>query len=182
MPPLDDREFTERLERELPSLASFVRAIGGCRQTADDVLQMTLLELWRIRRTFRRGTDFGAWSRAVARYQILRQRRRAGRDRHILSGESIERVAGAWAAPGDREDGDDRSERRRAALDRCLEALSRAGRELLDRRYRGSTPLRRIAEETGASEAGLKMRLVRLRRKLADCIRARLSEEATVHE
>ena len=55
-----DREFAAAFEREAASLASFVLAVVGDRHAAEDLYQATCLELWRLRRTFRLGSDFGA--------------------------------------------------------------------------------------------------------------------------
>ncbi len=67
-----DGEFEDLLRREGRTLAGFVLALVGDRHSADDVYQSTCLELWRIRGTFAPGTDFGAWSRSVARIQVMR--------------------------------------------------------------------------------------------------------------
>lgn len=165
-----DRAFAAVLEREAAHLASFVLALVGERHCADDLTQSTYLELWRIRRTFRPGTDFGAWSRAVARYQILRHFRKKGREKVMFSSNAVDAIAAAYAARA----GDVRSEERRAALERCLQELEPAQRALLEERYNDDVPVRTLAERTGRTEGGLKMALVRLRQELARCVQARL--------
>ena len=81
MPERRDSEFAALIEREGPSLASFVLALVGDPQAVEDLYQSTCLELWRIRRTFRLGSDFGAWSRTVARYQIRRHWEKTQREK-----------------------------------------------------------------------------------------------------
>jgi RNA polymerase sigma-70 factor (ECF subfamily) len=177
MPDSKDTWFEETLSGEAPRLWSFLLALVGDRQGVEDLYQATCLELWRIRRTFRPGTDFGAWSRTVAKYQLLRYWRRSRREKVLFSSEAIERISEAYRAPRSEPAVDER----RRALERCLEALPAEGRKLLEARYGVGTPVRTLARDTSVSEAGLKMRLLRLRQRLADCVRARLSGKEEVH-
>ena len=68
------------LEQGAKNLASFILALVADRHEADDLFQATCLELWRIRSTFRPGTDFGKWSRTVARHQVQRFWRKSSRE------------------------------------------------------------------------------------------------------
>ena len=165
----DDRNFAALLEKERVRLASFVLAVAGDRHAADDLLQATCLELWRIRRTFRPGTDFGAWSRTVARYQIMRYFRKRHREKVTFSSEAIDRIADAYAAPAATDD-----EALRGALEQCLDLVPTESRALLRERYNHDCSIRTLAERSGRTEAGIKMALLRLRRQLADCIASRL--------
>ncbi|MBN1417297.1 MAG: sigma-70 family RNA polymerase sigma factor [Planctomycetes bacterium] len=167
-----EREFTRLLEEESARLASYILALVGDRHVADDAFQSTCLKLWRIRAQFRSGTDFGAWSRTVARYEALRHWQRRGREKLSFSTDAVARLADAYAAPAPPEASD---ERMRRALAACLEALPARDRDLVRRRYNDGIPIRTLAEETARSENALKMVLLRLRRKLKRCIRARLA-------
>ena len=171
-----DSEFTARLEQESRSLASFILALVGDRHVADDLFQSTCLEMWRIRKTFRPGTNFGAWARTVARYQIQRFWRKAGREKLAFSSESIDRVAEAYEA-GTPEEEDPRKLR---ALQDCVSLLAADDRGLLRRRYNDGVGIKRLALETSQSEGGVKMALLRLRRKLERCVKARLAREGSV--
>ena len=172
-----DSEFTARLEKESRNLASFILALVGDRHVADDLFQSTCLEIWRIRKTFRPGTDFGAWSRTVARYQVRRFWRKAGREKLAFSSESIDRVAEAYATvvPEEPED-----RRKLKALQDCLSLLAADDRDILRRRYNDGVGIQRLALETSQSEGGLKMALLRLRRKLERCVKARLAREGSL--
>ncbi|MBN1441413.1 MAG: sigma-70 family RNA polymerase sigma factor [Planctomycetes bacterium] len=168
-----ETEFTRLLEREARPLASFILALVGDRHVADDIFQTTCLELWRIRDTFRPGTDFGAWSRTVARYQVRRHWRKAGRERLAFSTEAVERIAEAYASPVSPEEDD----RLRRALAACVGALAPDDRGLLRRRYNDGAPLKTLAAASSRSEGAIKMILMRLRRRLAACVRRRLAQE-----
>ena len=58
-----------------------------------------------------------------------------------------------------------------------MELLSGAERMLLRKRYNHGVAVKVLAKKTGRTEGGLKMALLRLRRKLARCVRSRLAEE-----
>ena len=170
-------EFSALIERQARSLAGFIQALVGDPERAEDLYQATCLELWRIRGTFRPGTDFGAWTRTVARYQVLRYWKRNRIEKRIFSSEAIESIEESYREP-DPDPQDDPGEDPRRALEKCLEALPEECRGLLRERYAESIPVREMAGRRGTSEPGLKMRLLRLRQKLRDCVRGRLSEEA----
>ena len=173
-----DTPFVRLLEQETEKLASFVLALVADRHEADDLFQATCLELWRIRSTFRPGTDFGAWSRTVARHQIQRFWRKSRRKKSAFSSEAVAQIAKAYeAGPAS-----PTREKTRRALDACLEALPQEQRDLLRRRYNDGVRIDSLAGETGRSQGSLKMALMRLRRKLAQCVAARLSREGPTDE
>ena len=177
--PMDrDTPFVRLLEQEAKNLASFILALVADRHEVDDLFQATCIELWRIRATFRPGTDFGAWSRTVARHQVQRFWRKSKRERLVFSSQAVDRIAEAYEAEPKGRGREDM----RLALESCLETLSQEHRGLLRRRYNDGTRIDSLARSTGRTEGSLKMVLMRLRRKLARCMAARLSREALTDE
>ena len=174
MPSLDDKEFASLLESEGRALRSFLLALVSDRHLMEDMHQSTCLELWRIRKTFRRGTDFGAWSRTVARYQVLRHWKRARLERRLFSTAALDAVEEAYRDPAERLAEAEAHD----ALQSCLESLPEDSRSLLEARYSRHTTLHEVAATRGVSEASLKMRLVRIRQRLADCVRKKTSRVA----
>jgi len=164
--PLSSDETLSLLAAERRGLVGFLTLITGDRHDADDLFQEVALEALRIHRTFEAGTNFGAWARAIARLQALRHLRAKGRRRTVaLSPEVIEQLAKTWE-----EEPDDRGR----ALHECVEGLEQEPRRLLALRYSAGLPLSRIAQEAGRTEDALKVHLSRLRKKLQDCVEARL--------
>ncbi len=167
--------FSDLIEGEQNRLLGFLVMLTGDRQTADDLLQETLLELWRIRRSFTPGTDFGAWARSVARIRVHRHRRDRGRRRFVpLAAEVMEQLAETWGNDPIPSEGDPRE----AAMAGCVESLEPDSRHILSLRYNQSWPHRRIALETGRSEDAVKMLLSRLRKRLHECVEEKLREDA----
>ena len=121
MSPGKNSEFARLLEEVAPDLASYVLALVGNRHLADDLFQSACLELWRLRDRFEPGTDFGAWARSVARYQVLRHWRKSGREKVSFSSEAVERIEATYAESTNEAES---AKVQRKALEACLETLS----------------------------------------------------------
>jgi len=67
--PLPDDEFKEQLAQVIPHLRAFGRSLSGSRDTADDLVQETLLKAWAARKR--------AWTFIILRNLFLSQMRRA---------------------------------------------------------------------------------------------------------
>ncbi|WP_407696400.1 sigma-70 family RNA polymerase sigma factor [Sphingomicrobium astaxanthinifaciens] len=75
--PLPDDEFKEQLAQVIPHLRAFGRSLSGNRDTADDLVQETLLKAWAARKRFQAGTNMRAWTFIILRNLFLSQMRRA---------------------------------------------------------------------------------------------------------
>jgi RNA polymerase sigma-70 factor (ECF subfamily) len=74
---LSDEEFREQLALVIPHLRAFGRSLSGNRDTADDLVQETLLKAWAARKRFQAGTNMRAWTFIILRNLYLSQMRRA---------------------------------------------------------------------------------------------------------
>jgi RNA polymerase sigma-70 factor (ECF subfamily) len=74
---LSDDEFREQLALVIPHLRAFGRSLSGNRDTADDLVQETLLKAWAARKRFQAGTNMRAWTFIILRNLYLSQMRRA---------------------------------------------------------------------------------------------------------
>lgn len=75
--PLPDDEFKDQLAQVIPHLRAFGRSLSGNRDTADDLVQETLLKAWAARKRFQAGTNMRAWTFIILRNLFLSQMRRA---------------------------------------------------------------------------------------------------------
>lgn len=75
--PLPDDEFKDQLALVIPHLRAFGRSLSGNRDTADDLVQETLLKAWAARKRFQAGTNMRAWTFIILRNLFLSQMRRA---------------------------------------------------------------------------------------------------------
>lgn len=75
--PLSDEDFREELGLVIPHLRAFGRSLSGSRDTADDLVQETLLKAWAARKRFQAGTNMRAWTFIILRNLFLSQMRRS---------------------------------------------------------------------------------------------------------
>lgn len=74
---LSDKDFKDELSAVIPQLRAFGRSLSGNRDTADDLVQETLLKAWAARDRFEAGTNIRAWTFIILRNLFLSQMRRA---------------------------------------------------------------------------------------------------------
>jgi RNA polymerase sigma-70 factor (ECF subfamily) len=171
------REPFERVQlliQNQSALRGFIISLIPGSPDVEDVLQDTNVILWEKIETFKPGTDFRAWAFTVAKNVTMAHLRKVKRDRSpSISEELINAVASTWFArevadPSDRE----------IALDRCLAELSDADREIVNARYHAHGGLEAYSSRVGRSGASLRVSLFRIRAKLRECVRRRLSLDA----
>jgi RNA polymerase sigma-70 factor (ECF subfamily) len=166
-----DRRETEDLEGYVQALIegqgrlrAFIVAALGNQTNAADVLQRTNMVLWKKAREFRPDADFLPWALAIARYEVLGFLRDHQRDRHVFADDVVslmlEVAADEVAEQADRV----------AALRSCLEKMQGKSRKLLWKRYSEDLSIKQIAQATGRSEDSIKSHLLRLRKRLEQCI------------
>jgi RNA polymerase sigma-70 factor (ECF subfamily) len=158
--------FRELLEIHRQAITSTLYACGvRTEETARDLAQETALRAWMRLGSLRDSRSFSPWIRQIAANAARDHLRR----RAVRREDDLEEAA-QLAGPEDPE----RDAQHRSELRQMLAALAMEDEqdvELVLDRARG-VPMREIADRWGATEAALKMRLMRIRKRL----RRRLSE------
>ena len=163
-------QFVQQLIEAQSRLYALVLAMTANPEAADEVLQETNVVLLRKEADFTLGTNFFAWAAQVASYQVQSYRKRAGRDRLQFDDALVSKLeADADQLPGDA--GEDR-----AALRECIDKLKTADRDLIRKRYSG-TSVTQLAEQLNRSAASISQTLYRIRANLAKCIQRVLARE-----
>ena len=142
-------------------------------ERARDLLQETNLLMWRKASDFKVGTSFSAWACKIAYYEVLSERRKRGRDRHLFSEDVISMLATDTEAK--LAELDERS----IALDECLGQLDPTHRQQLLERYSPGGSIKALAESTGSSPGAIATTLYRIRNMLSTCIETKLSRGTT---
>ena len=141
------------LDSERRRLVRLCASITGDHAIAEDLAQETLLEAWRHRDRLREPSGADRWLSAIARNVCHRWARRRGRDRVLVGDFDAE-------MPDWTEDDLGRSELDEQ-LERALERLPGATRDMVVRHYVDGTPHAEIAARHGVSEEAVSMRISR---------------------
>ncbi len=153
-------------------LHAYILSLMFDKERAHDVLQQTNLILLEKKNEYEPGTAFGAWACKIAFYEVLAERRRKQRDRHMFSDELLALIAARSERIG--ASLDQRSE----ALEECLARLGSNQREILMSRYRPGGSVAEIAKSAGKTPGAISVILHRVRNALMDCIQHKLQQVA----
>jgi RNA polymerase sigma-70 factor (ECF subfamily) len=136
--------------------------VVGCPETADEAAQEAIVRAWRHRDSCRQPDRPLGWLRRIAHNEAVRLAER--RPNEVLVDEPV-------ADPGGR--ADDQESLENGLLFRgIVGTLSRADQELAWLRYYEDLSCAKLAEHFGLSEATVKVRLHRLRRRLKERLEA----------
>lgn len=173
---MDRDALTALVKTHQAEIYRYVRYLGAHGADAEDIVQETFLAACRATRLPELGDLRGAaaWLRGVARNMFLRHCRKRKTDRVRSDSAFVEQAEAVWQSDFLRRgDGFDYVE----ALRKCLEALSERERRALDLRYAQKAPRATMAALLEMTENGVKSLLRRIRARLAECVRRRLSLE-----
>lgn len=166
-------EFVLRVIEVQSRLYAYILSLVLNKERAKDIVQQTNLVLLEKETEFQPGTNFAAWAYRVAFYEVLADRRKRQRDKHLFSDELLALIATRSATIS--ESLDERS----AALSKCLQELSGDHRENLLERYRPGGGVADLAEKLNKSPAAVSAMLYRIRTTLVECVERKLSGQAT---
>jgi RNA polymerase sigma-70 factor (ECF subfamily) len=151
-------------------LAAFVHTLVPAWQDAEEIIQDTLMVLWRKFDEFEPSTSFFSWAARVAQYEVLNYRRK-NRHRELYFDDE---VLGALASTA--LDHMDDMDLQRAALENCIKKLPEKDRELLRLRYRDGGSIQMAADALSRTTGHVQRLLRKVRSGLLRCVHARMSE------
>ncbi|NLE37446.1 MAG: sigma-70 family RNA polymerase sigma factor [Pirellulaceae bacterium] len=167
----ENTEFVQLLTKHQRTLYLYIVALVPNLADVDDVLQATNMVLWSKADEFKARSDFGAWARRVAHFQVLAFWKRERGRRLVFDNDLIDLLAVEW------EEEAEGLESRRQALNGCLKKLCDTDRELLARRYGSGSTVAQIAEQVARPVKSVYRSLERTRMTLLECIRRSLATE-----
>ena len=175
-PPQFDRyeQFVALFTRCERAVRGVVRSMLPSPQDADEVMQNVGLTCWHKFADFRDESHdaFFRWACVVARYEVLKYRRKFARDRFVLSEETIQLLF------TEAEGRADSAACERRALEECLDRLESADQRLLLSVHTPGDSVAGIARQLGQQPRRLYSRVAMLRDLVGDCVRRKLAEEA----
>ncbi len=164
-------DFLQLFVRHEPELRAFVRACLPRSGDVDDVMQEVSLVAWKKFSSLTERSQFPRWACLIARFEILKFRRKCARDRLVLDDDIIELLAaeGAEEMP--------LRKRQLAILEECMSKLPVERRHLVLSAYSRETTIKVLAGQLGRSENSLYQLLARIRHELLYCLRRTLAAE-----
>ncbi|MEX1224329.1 MAG: sigma-70 family RNA polymerase sigma factor [Pirellulales bacterium] len=174
-PPQPERvdEFLQLLANCERRLYGYILSLVQSFHDADDIAQETRTRLWQQFAQFEPGTDFEAWARTIAHFQVLTFREKTSRQRLQFKQSVVDQLAEEFA---------ERSELyidRQQALLYCIESVDEPSRDLLRLVYAEGLKIKEAAARQGRTTSGAYKALERLRQRLQTCIENRLAEDET---
>lgn len=156
----DQRAFAELYELHRRAVFTFLVHLTGARPTAEDLLQEAFLRAWRARTRYRASGEFRAWLFTIAR--------RLAVDRFRREGLAWEENAAALETAASFDAPDRRAEARDelARLQRALEQLQPAQREVVLLARLVGSGAEEIAQITGSTPAAVRVQLHRALHRL----------------
>ncbi|MEM0969318.1 MAG: sigma-70 family RNA polymerase sigma factor [Verrucomicrobiota bacterium] len=173
-PQQSHEEFLRLFTQHEANVRAFVSSLLPTWEGVDEVMQETSLVLWRKFDQFdphRPGSKFIDWAFMVARYEVLRYRRKWATDRLVFSDDVHELLASEAAELA----AEHQPEQRLQALRGCVARLEPAQQELVRTAYADGISIKDAASLVGRTPTGLYKALARIRRNLRRCIELSLS-------
>lgn len=161
-------EFEELLIAYQPRILGYIKSVVANHHEAEDLLQRTNVILWRKRSSFEAGSNFRAWSFAIARLEVFNQLRQQRRDQRAFQ-EHEEQSAIDFLLPAENDDTE-----ALVALRNCLKRLPSRDQELIQMRYASDRTLGEYAKNLNRSPGTLKARLFQIRENLRKSIEEQL--------
>ena len=143
-------EFAQLLAAQQTRLFGYICAMIPHMPDAEDVYQDTVMALWRKFQEYRPDTNFAAWARAVAHFEIQHYFRSKSRCRVHFDEAMLAELTETQARLESADTGSS-LESYTPALLRCMDRLSEGDRRLINLCYAAQSNLTQAAKHLGRS-------------------------------
>ena len=162
-------QFLRLFLQHQADVRAFIGSLVRDATTTDDLFQEVALVCWRDFARYDPSRSFGAWARGIAANKVKQWWARARRTPVPFAPHTVEAILDAF----NRTEAD--TSARMDALRACLDELPQRARDLLAHRYEGQRKPAEIATLLHSTRDAVYKALARIRTRLLDCIRRRLS-------
>ena len=156
-------EFLSLLASNQRKVFSYVLSAVGRQDIAEEIMQQTLLIMWRDFDKFETGSNFSAWGKTIAYHKILEYRKRNARS-VLFDSEVMQKVMDM--SPRTSTGSDDRVK----ALEGCMKKLKESSLRILAMRYNQQMSCKEISAEIGRPIQTVYKNMSRTYTALKDCI------------
>lgn len=160
----DNAEFVHLFAQHHSHILAYIYKLVHNRHDADDLFQRTSVVLWSKFDSYESGSNFLAWAKKIAYFQVCNFFRTSGRDRLHFNDDVIAKLADVQTgAP-------EESDRRLEVLSNCMRELGSDDRDMVRQAYCGEQTVKELAITLGLAAQTVYNRLGRIRRQLFDCV------------
>lgn len=167
--------FAALVERYQRTLYYFVVGKVANDTEAKDIVQKSFVAAFQNLADFRTSESFFAWLKGIALNHCRNEWRRCQSQARLAGRLLDEKRAELELASFDARA--DESDRRIAALRQCLEELNADEQSVIEMRFVQELSLAAIGEQVGRGAEAVRLVLYRIRQRLAECVKKRLSLE-----
>lgn len=164
-------EFAQCWLKAEPSVSAYVFTVIAGFHDAEDLVQRIAQELARRFDEYDSARPFIGWALWIAKSRVTDFYRVQGRSRLVFSDDLLQRLSDTIHEQSSNRD------RRREALETCLDGLPKKSRRLLDLRYVDELSAAESAQNVGLTAGSVRVLLSRVRSALADCVQRRIASE-----
>jgi len=165
-----NKEFLSLMMSNQRQIHAYILGLVPNRDTAQDLMQETLLVMWSKFEEFEPGSSFLAWGLQIARYKVLQSHWRTSRDSLRFSPEALAAIERKYATFSSQLDDHTR------ALRTCVKKLGARDYELVKMRYEKEVTVKEIAVALDRSVQAVYKRFARINQLLMHCIQRTLRQ------
>jgi RNA polymerase sigma-70 factor, ECF subfamily len=162
--PETDEYFLSLFLKNHRRIYGFIASLVPNANDAEDLMQETLMVMWRRLDEFTPGTNFAAWGIAIAYRKILKYRSSRPSKALMFSEEAMREIILR------EEKLSNKANDYMSALQRCLEKLKEQDRDVIRLRYEKEMPIKTISAQMGGSLDNTYKKLARIHLLLQSCI------------
>ena len=162
-------QFLRHLFANQKRIYAFIAMLVTGATDVEDIMQETLLTMWRKFDTFEPETDFAGWGICIARYKVMEFRRKSWHRYIQFSDEAFDKILSQTYKVIDGMD--DRIQ----ALQNCLTKLGQRERQLIRMRYEKDITTRTLAQHIGEPVDRIYKVMGRIHESLQECVRRTLA-------
>lgn len=160
-----------------PAVSAYVRTAVRDSHAAKDIVQNTAIVLLDKFDQWDASRRFLPWALGFAKFEVLAYSRDQSRDRLLFDESLLTTLADCWP------DIQETAGREQTALQTCVDALAASAREMVQLRYFEELSITQVAERLNSTAGATRVSLMRIRRRLLDCVSRRLGQTLTsTHE
>lgn len=160
----DSEQLALHWTKAQPVVAAYISSLVPDFHQAEEILHQVAVVLVRKFDQYDPDRPFVAWAIGMAKYEVLKHRRRAATDKHVFADDLLEQVSQTYVEMAGQLDD------RRQALAFCLGEVRGRARQALELRYVDDLKPAGMASRLEMNAGAVRVLLHRVRAGLRDCI------------